>query len=174
VLHFKSFTVNSHIINIHITIVIVDIVLCIVVTCFGKVFINIRDKVSYFLFYFLCAVKPMSLPGQNVVQKILSTTRKSLLKLQGSGRRILVSKKLKKPCQNTKLILWNDLKGKSRWKYFSQWCREHNYQGLLYCQNVIWFDGVWENIIAFTPTRKERGFPVPIFTKLSDTQQYFL
>jgi len=65
-LHFKSFTVTYYIINTRITIVTVDIVLYIVVTYFGKVFINIRDRVSYFLFYFLCAIEPMSITGQSL------------------------------------------------------------------------------------------------------------
>jgi len=79
-LHFKSFTVTYHIINTRITIVIVDNVLYNLVSYFGKVFINIRDKVSCILFYFLCAVKTMSVTGQSVVQRVLPTTRKSLLK----------------------------------------------------------------------------------------------
>ena len=53
-----------------------DILLCILVTYFGKVFINIRDKVSYFLFYFLCAVKPMSITGQSSSENLVDNKKK--------------------------------------------------------------------------------------------------
>jgi hypothetical protein len=75
-----------------------------VVTYFGLVFINIRDKVSYFRFYFICAVKPMSVTGQSVVQKVFDNKKKFTEERRKRQANIRLKENKKEPCQNTKLI----------------------------------------------------------------------
>jgi hypothetical protein len=126
--------------NTHISIFIVDIALYIAVSYFGNVFANIRDKGPYFLSYILCALKPLSITSLSLVQKVLATTRKSLLKKHGSSRRTLDTTKLNKkyPTSKYNIDILERFKRKKSIEYIVARDVVHRrYRGFLYYQNVI-------------------------------------